>query len=60
MVSVGYGQQLTQLKGGNIRLKAMYITEKYPLWKARRREAPCQHLLESLTRAEKYNFFLQG
>ena len=25
--------------------------------KARRREAPCQHLLESLTRAEEYNFF---
>jgi len=44
MVSDGYGQQLTQLKGGNIQLKAMYITEKYSLWKARRREAPCQHL----------------
>ena len=27
MVSDGYGQQLTQLKGGNIQLKAMYITE---------------------------------
>ena len=27
MADVGYGQQLTQLKGGSIRPKEMYITE---------------------------------
>lgn len=62
MVSVGYGQQLTQLDGGNIRLRKRCILLKIFIIDARRRED--SHLArelvrQSLTREEKCNFFYE-
>ena len=62
MVSVGYGQQLTQLDRGNIRLRKKCILLKIFIIDARRRED--SHLArelvrQSLTRTEKRNFFYE-
>ena len=62
MVSDGYGQQLTQLNGGNIQLKQCILLKNihYGRQEGEKHLASTALGGQSLTRAEKYNFFFTG
>ena len=58
MVSVGYGQQLTQLNGGNIQLKqCILLKDIHYKGKKAGGTLPAQHLLDRVLQGQKNTTF---